>query len=160
MGVAMNAVARDASGKRQGQIDTFGRNERDITGAETDYMTRLDQEKKTKESSFLRDLLQQEADINAQIGDTEMQKAAVNGANYDGIRAAYAPYQSIIDQRNNQINGLYDQYKTPFQAKANDVSLGQYTVDKSAINAQKQGGGEYAPYDQFLAKRKLQDSAL
>ena len=159
-GVASNAVARQASQDRQGQIDTYGRNERDITNAETGFVTSLDMQRKERERNFLQGLLEQENDINSKIGDVEMRKAQINGSNYQQMLNAYAPYQSAIDSTQSKINGLYDQYKTPFNAEAKLAQTSQFNIDPTAIKAEQQGGqSEYSPFSQFLRKKLTGEAA-
>lgn len=159
-GVASNAVARQASQDRQGQIDTYGRNERDVTNAETGFVTSLDTQRKERERNFLQGLLEQENDINSKIGDVEMRKAQINGSNYQQMLNAYAPYQSAIDSTQSKINGLYDQYKTPFNAEAKLAQTSQFNIDPTAIKAEQQGGqSEYSPFSQFLRKKLTGEAA-
>lgn len=159
-GVASNAVARQASQDRQGQIDTYGRNERDITNAETGFVTSLDMQRKERERNFLQGLLEQENEINSKIGDVEMRKAQINGSNYQQMLNAYAPYQSAIDSTQSKINGLYDQYKTPFNAEAKLAQTSQFNIDPTAIKAEQQGGqSEYSPFSQFLRKKLTGEAA-
>lgn len=152
---APNAISRVASGERQEQLDNFGRNQRNIANEKTSFLDGLKNEYEQGKGNFLRSLFEQENDINAKIGEVEMQKAALNGSNYDGIRAAYAPFQSTIDQNTQRISDIFNQYKPNLKTNANLAKTESYNVDKAAIGAnQSMGGDEYSPYSQFL-KRKL-----
>ena len=157
---APNAVSRQASMDRQSQIETYGRNDRNINTAETDFLTQLDAEKKSREKTFLQGLLDQSNSLNAQLGEANMQKSYVNGSNYNQIRAQYAPYQQTIDANNAALAGLQNTYKTPLQATAATPTLDQYAVDQTAIDANKQSGQQdYSPYSQFLLKKRLTGTA-
>lgn len=152
---APNAIARVASGERQDQVDNFARNQRNITNEKTSFLDNLKNEYEQGKSGFLRSLYEQENDINSKIGEIEMQKASLNGSNYDGIRAAYAPYQSTIDQNTQRISDIFNQYKPNLKTSANLAQTQDYNVDKAAIGAnQSMGREEYSPYAQYL-KRKL-----
>ena len=152
---APNAIARVASGERQDQLDNYGKNAAAVQNSRTSFLEGLKNEYDQNKSNFLRGLFEQENDTQAKIGELEMQKAALNGGNYEGIRAAYAPYQSTIDQNNAKIGQIFEQYKAPLKTQANLASMNDFNVDKAAIGADKSmGGEEYSPYAQFL-KRKL-----
>lgn len=161
---APNAVARDASGKRQAVNTTFGTNARNITTAlddtKTDYQRQLAQlaaAKKNDTSSLLQDIGSQRNNVNQQIGSLEGQKAAAAGGGLGAQMKAASPYTAAIAASKASLAGLFDKYRTPVNVDPLKVAvptLGDYTVDKSAINAGNQAPGQdYSPYEYFLNKK-------
>ena len=158
---APNAVARDASGKRQAVTETFGTNARNIDTAEKDttidyqrYLSGLQSSKKSEEASFL-------GDIGAQRNDVS-QKLAQLAADRGGAKAAQ-PYINDINARKAELRGLFDKYRTPVNidpVKVATANLGDFTVDRTAVNASNAGGAQdYSPYEYFL-KKDLQEEPI
>lgn len=157
--VARYAVDRDATGQRTNATELYGRNELDINTAKTKFKKDLETDKKTRERTFLEGLLEQENSLNADIGQSEMQKQNLNGGNYNQIRAAYTPYQATIDANNAKLQGMQTQYATPLATKAEIPTLADYSVDKTKTDAQNQGGDENSPYSSYLLRKKLTGQA-
>lgn len=161
---APGAIARDTSQKRSGVMDTFAKNSRNIDTAEQgtlssfeDLLTDLGEQRKQKESGLRSGVLGQEQDTLGKLAEIAARRAQINGGNYDAIRAATSPIRADIQSRQAQIDGLFNQFRTPYTPKAlnsQTPTMQQYQVDKTKLNAQQnQGGGEYSPYDLFLKKR-------
>lgn len=162
---APGAIARDAGIKRTGVNETFGRNFRDIDTAETgtmdkfkQYMEDLGEQRKQKESGLREGVLSQEQQIYNSLGQISRDKEAVRGGSYDSMRRASAPYQAEANNRQSALDGLFNQFRTPVAAKDVQVAtpnLSEYTVDRSAVNANAQSGAAapYSPYSQFLKKK-------
>jgi hypothetical protein len=170
---APGAIARDASIDRTSVQDNYGRNFRDLKTGEdravTDFGSLLEdlaRQKGEKEHGLREGVLSQEQGVYGQLADLARQKAAVQGGGYDSIRAASAPMQGEIASRQSAIDGLFNQYRTPFSVKPVDVqtpNLRDYSFDRSAVNApgqQQQVGAQYNPYSQFLNKRDEKDQLL
>lgn len=166
---APNMIARDTSMKRSGAIETAGKNFRDIDTAEGNtlnafkqYMEDLEEQRKSKESGLREGVLQQEQQINTNLGQIARDREAIKGGGYDAARRASAPYQAAVTDRQRAIDGLFEKYRTPYATRDVAVEtpeLGQYTVDRTAL----QGGGGTAtgvesPYQTFL-KKKFQEVA-
>jgi hypothetical protein len=155
---APDAIARVASQERGDQVENYALNDRNIENAKTSFLQDLLNKKNERESDFLKGIMSQEQSINSDLGDIAAQRAQVNGGNYEAIRAARSPFQNVINQRQSDIDNLFNQYNTPFNANKTLATLNQFNVDKAAINANKASGGEeYSPYAQPLRKKLQQD---
>lgn len=153
--VARDAVARQASQDRQKQVDTSAMNERDITNARQMFLNDLEAKRKERESSLLADLLNQENSVYGDLQDLASQRVTNNSGGYEQVRAAIAPLQGEIDSRKSQLQGLFDKYRTPFNAEQKLATLSQFNVDPTAINANAQtGAGDFSPYANFLKRRQ------
>jgi len=153
--VANSAVARQASQDRASQLENSATNERNITNSRDSFLQDLLNKRKEREQSINTDYLTNEQDLTGKIADVAGQRAQVNGGNYAAVKAARAPYQATIDDRQNQLDGLFSKYATPFNAEAKLADLGQFNVDQTAINANKQFGQmDGSPYAAFLAKKR------
>lgn len=167
---APNAVARQASGQRDGVLSNYGRNTEALTTAEErakqDFASLLESlasQRRSKESELRSSVLNQQNELQAKLADIAAQKAQVLGGGKSSILAARQPYQAQIGANQNALDGLFNQFRnptynvTPVEAKA--VDLSKYSVDKAAINAQNQGGqGAYSPYSYFLNKDKQEQT--
>ena len=161
---APNLIARDATMKRTGVIDTFGKNFRDIDTAETstlnafkEYKEDLENQRKQKESGLREGVLQQEQGIHQSLGQIARDREAIKGGSYSAMRRASAPAQAEVASRQSALDGLFERFRTPYQTKDVAVaapSLADYTVDRTALQA---GGGAQtgveSPYQQFLKKK-------
>lgn len=161
---APNMIARDATMKRSGVIDTAGKNFRDIDSAETstlnafkEYMEDLKSQRNQKESGLREGVLQQEQGIHQNLGQIARDREAVRGGSYDQMRRASAPAQAEVSSRQAALDGLFERFRTPYQTKQVAVAapnLADYTVDRTALQA---GGGtatgQESPYQQFLKKK-------
>lgn len=157
---APDAIARVASQERGDQVENYALNDRNIENAKTSFLQDLLNKKNERESDFLKGIMSQEQSINSDLGDIAAQRAQVNGGNYEAIRAARSPFQNVINQRQSDIDNLFNQYNTPFNANKQLATLNQFNVDKAAVNAnQAQGQADYSPYQQPLRKKLQQDYA-
>lgn len=166
---APNLIARDATMKRAGVQETFGKNFRDIDSAETStlnafkqYLDDLTEQRNQKESGLREGVLQQEQGINQNLGQIARDREAVRGGGYDAMRRASAPYQAEVNSRQQQLDGLFERFRTPYQTRNVEVAkpqLADYTVDKTQLQA---GGGtatgQESPYQQFLRKKFSADT--
>lgn len=166
---APNLIARDATMKRTGVNETYGKNFRDIDTAETStlsafkqYLEDLSEQRNQKESGLREGVLQQEQSINQNLGQIARDREAVRGGTYDAMRRASAPYQAEVSNRQQQLDGLFERFRTPYQTKNIAVAtpeLADYTVDKTGLTA---GGGtttgQDSPYQQFLRKKFSSDT--
>lgn len=164
---APNLIARDASQKRSGVMETFGKNFRDIDSAESqtmssfkDYMDDLEEQRKTKESGLREGVLQQEQQVNQSLGQIARDRANIKGGGYTAMRAASAPYQAEVSARQQQLDGLFERFRTPFQTKDVAVAapnLADYTVDRTQLQQNAAGANGESPYQTFL-KKKFQEA--
>jgi hypothetical protein len=163
---APGAIARDASIKRTGVNETYGRNFRDLNTAEesTDlkfeqYLQDLAEQKRQKEQGLREGVLTQEQGIYNDLGDVARQRAQIQGGDYNAIRSATAPARTAIADRQTALDSLFNTFRTPYATKDVAVDapvLGDYTVDPTALKANNQTGGadaQYSPYSQFLKKK-------
>jgi hypothetical protein len=168
---APNAIARDASMKRTGVNDTFGRNFRDLDTAETSTMGNFDRfledlttQKTQKRQGLEEGVLQQEQGVYRDLGEIARQRSLLQGGDYNAVRSATAPAMTAISDRQSALDNLFNQFRTPFNAKPVEVAtpnLANYTVDKTAVNAGRTGGGadNYSPYSAF-ARKKFQQPTV
>jgi len=165
---APNAVSRLSSGERGNVIDTYGRNDRNLTLAENRSTSAFDKlledlafNKLVERTQAESQTLGQKQNIYNDIANLYGERAALTGGDYGAVQAAQAPWLSKYQQAQSKINALPKQYNAP--VTINPVSpetpeLSDYTVDRHAINANKQFGGNSntSPYSYFL-KRKFNE---
>ena len=163
---APSAVARDASLERSGVQEDFGTNFRNLGLAEKratedfdSLLGDLSAQRASKEKGLREGILTQEQGIQGSLADIARQRVAAQGGSYDAVRAASAPYQTQIADRQAQIDGLFSQYRTPYTVKDVNVQtpeLKNYTVDRQAIGTGAQAGAvdsaATSPYARFLQK--------
>lgn len=169
---APNAVARQASGQREGVLNSFGRNSEALTTAEdrakVDFQNLLDNlaaQRRQKESDLRSNVLNQQNDIQAKLGDVAAQRAQALGGSKGSILQAREPYQAAIGNNQNALDNLFAQYRNPTYnvkpVEVKPVDLAKYSVDKAAINAQNAGGpSANSPYSYFLNKKDDQTNAV
>lgn len=161
---APGAVARQATEQRGGVIDQYGSNLRNIDQAQGDtelsfknIMQDLLEQRNQKELGLRQGIGQQEIQSQQSLADIARQRSLLNGGGYGDVRAATAPFRAQVDQGNNALDQLFNQFRTPYAQRSAQVAtpqLADYTVDRAAINANAQGGAaEGSPYSQFLRKR-------
>lgn len=168
---APNAVAREASGKRNGVLSNYATNDRNIATSEKrateDFGSLLDdlaRQRSDKERELRTGVLQSEQDLNAKLGDNAAQRAAALGGDTSAIQAAQSPYDAAIADRRSQIDSLFERFRTPtFAPKPVTVqapNLRDYMVDRSQINANNQSGAsqqqQYNPYS-YPLRKNLED---
>lgn len=164
---APSAIARDASLNRSGVQEDYGTNFRNLDlskkRATEDFDTLLRDladQKAAKERGLREGILSQEQGIQGSLADIQRQRVAAQGGNYDAIRAASAPYQQQIADRQAQIDSLFSQFRTPYNVRAVDTStpsLKDYTVDRANIGEQNQpstGPDPTSPYAKFLKEEE------
>lgn len=162
---APGMIANDTTEKR-GKIDqTFAKNFRNIKTAEDstmnefdNYLTDLGDQRKQKESALRENVLQTEQGIYNNLAEVARQRALVSGGGYTQVREATAPMRSEIASRQATIDGLFNQFRTPYQTKditAAAPELSQFAVDNTALS--KNGGGtptvDGSIYQQYAKKR-------
>lgn len=140
-------VSKAAGQRRQGVFNTYGENQQGIDVARQDATTQFDrsaydlgEQRKRSEEDFLRSILESEQDIYSQIRQAQEAKAQAAGRGYAGAMAASAGTRGQIANRDAQLNSLFNNYQpalAPTAVNLKTPELGQYTVDKAAI----QGGG-------------------
>ena len=156
------AVAREASKGRQGVLNCYGENDRNLAlserRADEDYNSLLEEimaDRRSKEQSLKTGVLGQRQGIQESLAQIAADKARAMGGSQ--IQAA-APYQQNYLTYQNQIDQLPQQYRTQVDARALNVqtpTLRDYVVDRAAINQQKQSGQQqYSPYSAFLNRGK------
>lgn len=163
---APGAIARDASIKTTDVNDRFARNFRNIKSAEDTTMAGYDESDsqvretaKSRESDLRAGILQQEQGIYGTLGDIARQREGIRGGGYSAIRRASSAPEGEIATRQAQLDNLFNQFRTPFSAKAvtaTEANLDNYNVDKTELAGKGGGGaasGEVSPYLQALKKR-------
>lgn len=162
---APGMIANDTTEKR-GKIDqTFAKNFRNIKTAEDstmnefdNYLTDLGDQRKQKESALRENVLQTEQGIYNNLAEVARQRALVSGGGYTQVREATAPMRSEIANRQATIDGLFQQFRTPYQTKTISAAapeLSQFAVDNTALS--ENGGGtptvDGSIYQQYAKKR-------
>lgn len=174
MDVAGSAINRDTSLDRQGVVENFGQNFRQLKEVEDDATTKYDDaavdydRRKNEATRTLREgVLDQRNQLTGGLSDIARQRQALAGGGAGAIQAAGQPYQAQISQTNNAINSLFDRYRTPFAGVApvqvKQTNLADYTVDRAAVNAGQQAGtpsGSASPYAQFLNRQEDEEKPL
>lgn len=163
---APQAVARNASISRTGVNETYGRNFRNIDESERksdlsfqEVLEDLARQRREKEEDLRGGVLESEQQTLANLADVARQKALLLGGGYDQVRAATAPLQGQIDERQSRLDQLFNRFRNPYtpkQAVVDRPELGDYTVDRAAISGQAEGQGQYSPYDylSYLKRRR------
>lgn len=153
---APGAVAREASGERGDVMEDFGVNFRnlDLTKrrANEDFdrlLGAIEDDKMNRERQLRTGIEQQKMGIDEALQRVAAQRASGQGG--AAVRAAMAPYEQQIAARDAAINDIFNKYRTAanFQpVKVDTPELRDYTVDRAAINANREAGTQdpYAPY--------------
>lgn len=164
-----DVVGKDISSKRQDITDTYGQNLQGIDKAEKQYglsfesvLADLMKQKRDNENNLRSGIEGQRQGINAQLAQTEGQKAQARGGNYAAVKAAQQPFQQAINSSRDQVQNFFDQYRTPYtarQAVAAAPELSQYQIDRSNVNAQAQPGVDpNNPYASLLRRRQQEQA--
>lgn len=161
--VAPQAIAREASQNRQGVQENYAQNFQALDTAKnratedfSGLLADLAAQKQQKEKGLQQGILTQEQGAYGSLADIARQRAALQGGGVGAIRAASAPYQAQVSQRQAAIDNLFNQYRTPYSVKPVNVqapNLSDYVVNGSKI-------GNNAPQNQTqtdILKKQLQD---
>jgi len=164
-----NVIGKDIYSKRSEANQIFGENMQNIDESQGEYLNNfarvlddLKRQKDQNEENLLSGVNTQRADIASKLGTVEGQLAAAQGGGEAQIRAAQAPYDAQVTSARDAIDNLFNTYFRPFTpqvANAPAPELGQYTMDRSQINAGNRGLDPTNPYGNILRK-KLQESAI
>ena len=169
---APGAVAREASADRTGVLENFGENYRALDLAERrakeDFASLLDdllRQKQSRELGLRQGIEGQKNDISSQLAQLAGQRAQATGGGYAATVAAMQPYLDQIAAREGTIDNLFSQFTTPYAVKQVNVQkpeLRDYLVDRAAINANNESGGQdpYAPYGNLLKREDEQQPVL
>lgn len=158
---APGAVAREASLDRSDVQDSYGSNFRDLTTArkdtESDYQTLLgdyNRQKADKTRGLREGFEDQMGQTEGQLGDIARQRSAIQGGGVNAIRAAGAPYDAQVAARQQAIDSLFNQYRSPYQSRdinTQAVNLRDYVTNRPQVTQQQQQAGQSnSPYAQFL----------
>lgn len=166
---APGAVARDASENRTGIQENFGINFRNLKQSEdrakSDYETLLQDlegQFKSRTSDFRASILDKQNQIDNSLSEVARQKALLRGGGYDQVKAAMSPYASAIDSRQNELDGLFDKYRTPYNVKAVEVktpTLRDYVSKRGEIGA-AQNSQQEDPFFNELLRRDDEEQAF
>lgn len=167
---APNAVAREASGNRNDVLSDYADNERSLGLAERragedfeNLLGELQRDRNTQERDLRSGVFENQQSIDQQLAELSAKRSAARGDGFAASAAAQQPFIDSINNRQSQIDSLFDRYRSP-QLQARDLKvetpqLRDYMVDKAAINsnagAQQQ---QYSPYSNFL--RRSEDEQL
>src|ERR1044072_3267701 len=112
---APNAVAREASGKRNSVLSDYAENDRNISLSEKratdDFQSLLDdlaRQRGERERDLRTGVLESEQDLNAKLADVAGRRASAAGGGFASIRAAQSPYESATNDRRAQIDHLLE----------------------------------------------------
>lgn len=165
--VANQAIAREASDNRSSILENFGENDRTLDlskrRANEDFdslIASLDEQRKERESKLRAGVMENQNAVSGSLAEIARQKALLKGGGYDQVKAATAPIQAQMNERNTAIDKLFDQFRTPYSVKNVEVktpSLKDYTVDKIAMSQQGNTGQDmYDPYLNMLRRKEEQ----
>lgn len=165
-----DVIGRDVSGKRRATTETYGRNLQNIDKAQGQYdisfgdvLSDLLRQKRENEENLRGGIEGQRQTINQQLAQNAAERAKAQGGGYAAAKVAAAPFQQAIEGSRNAVESFFNQFRTPYQrqaAVAASPELGQYTVDRSAINANTQPGVDPTnPYSALL-RRRLQEGVV
>ncbi len=158
LGVADNAVAREASGDRTNVLESFGQNFRGIDLARKDteddftrFMRDLDIQKGSKEQQLRTGVEQEKQSVNERLAEIARQRSSLQGGGFSQQTAAQQPYLNAVNEGNSRIDGLFEQFRTPQLSVApvqdRQVSLRDYIVNRKNISGgQNQAQQQLAPY--------------
>ena len=164
---ANNAVARTASGERTGVMGSFGKNEQALQTARDDTQTDFEKlleeikaSRNTQEQALRGGIIDQRDNFNNTMADIDLERTSLRGG--DPL-AAMQPYTDRFNTNQAELQALPEKYRN---IASRDVSvskpaLADYLVDKQALNASNQNGGQqqYSPYKAFLDKNKEEELA-
>lgn len=169
---APTLVARQASENRENVLQDYGQNFRDLgtaeKRAEDDFeslLADLEAQRNQKESGIRSGVLQQQQSIQEQLSNIAAERAKIQGGGYDSIMAAQQPFQGQISNMQSQLDNLFERFRTPYSVQPVNVqapNLRDYTVDRAAINANRQAGGPQAnsPYQYFLNRNRDEEERI
>ena len=166
---ADNAVARNASQSRDGVMSSFGKNEQALQTARGDtekdfieLMKSISDSRRTQEQALRAGVIGQEQGLDATLG--EIAAARQNLISGSGGTAAAQPYRDSFNQKQTALDALPEQFRN---IASRDVSvskpqLSDYLVDRQALNASAQTGGQeqYSPYKSFLEKNREEEQRI
>ena len=157
-------VSKSAGTRRTNVFDTAGKNEQSIVkargNAEDEYgyaNEDLDNQAKQQEQSFRQGVINQENDLLAKKQKAMMSRSMANGSGYAAARAGAQGVQNEINNRQDQLNSLFSQFKPTFASKAMNLQkpeLGKYTVDRAQVNADRSLPAESSYYQTQLRKKQ------
>lgn len=169
---APGAVAKVASEERSGVQDTYGKNFRDLATTEKrgnedfeSLLADLQAQRQQKERGLREGIGEQEIGITGQLADLARQRASAQGGDYNAIRAASSGLQADRQARQQQLNELFDKFRTPYAIKPVNVQtpeLSAYNTDRAAIGQNQQTGANdpTAPYGRFLRPEDEEERRL
>lgn len=149
---APNLIARDTTTKRTGINDTYAKNYKTIDDSQTSTdlkfsraLEDLVNQKKQKESDLQSGVLQNESDINSQLGQNALTRSQINGAGYDATRAAIAPFTDAVTQRAQSIDNLFNQFRTPYTLQDTTPVAANTDAYQTPTTTLGTSGGNAAP---------------
>jgi hypothetical protein len=170
---APKLIADDTTSKRQGINDTFTRNYGTIDSSQNATDTKfsralqdLADQRKQKEEGLRSGILQQEQDIQSQLGQNALTRTQINGGGYAAAHAAIAPSQNAVADNQSKIDALFGQFRTPYAVGDTApvaANTDSYTVNPTALNTGAGAGtdtnGDNTPILSSLLK-KFQGQAV
>ena len=165
---ADNAVAREASSSRDGVMSSFGENAMALDKAQgrtkddyEDLLKEIADSRKTQEQSLRGGIFDQRQNLDATMADIDLERTRLRGG--DPL-AAMQPYNDRFNTNQKALQALPEQYRN---IASRDVSvespkLADYLVDRQALNASKQNGGQeqYSPYKAFLDRNREEEQRI
>jgi hypothetical protein len=170
MDVAGKAVTDKVSNDTTDIQTTFGRNFRDLDVAKKDAETQFDRQaqdledqRKQKESGLREGVENSRITAEGSLADLARQKASLQGGGYSTIRAASAPLQTSIANRQATIDSLFKQFSSPYSLTTVNTQAPQL-ADYTTRAANVQTGQPVAPTDPSLIapwlKKQQEDDQL
>jgi hypothetical protein len=152
---APGAVARDASGKREGVLEDYGTNFRnlDITKkrAKEDYdkvLTSLGDQKQAKRLGLEQGIIDQRNQISQQEANLVGERQKLLGGTYQQSRMAQQPLIDQINTRKASLTDLFNKYTPTYQKQnvvVNTPTLRDYMVDQTKVSGGNTAQEQYAP---------------
>lgn len=165
---APGAINRQANLQHSDVQDTFSKNFRDLSvserRAEDDYTSLLDElsnRRNTAKRDYEQGYMEQQNTIAGQRADIARQQAALRDGGYGAIQSASQPFQADINNRNSQIDSLFEKYRNPIKARdlrVDTPTLRDYRTERVGLNGsasqQQTAGNSTTPYAQVLGNRE------
>lgn len=154
---APGAVNREASEQRGNVQEDYGVNFRNLATAEnrakTDFESLLQDlaaQRKTRERDLRSGVNERYQDIASSLAEVARQRVLAQGGGYDQVKRAMAPYSAEINQRQAELDSLFNKFRTPYSVKKVNVQTPQlrdYMVDQTEFGPEQTPSEDpYATY--------------
>ncbi len=149
---APSAIAKDTTAKTTGVANTYKNNYDAIDTAQqgtdlkfTRALADLLDQRKQKESDLNSGILTQQQSIEQQLEQNALMRAQITGGN---VPAALAPYSQQIADRQNQLDDLFNKYRTPYSMQdTNPIAANTATYATPTTNIGSSSNAPSNPVD-------------